>query len=217
MSPRHTTMCEIDLTLARTLKKVRELEARVATQRITVRAHPRTRVPGPLTYARMSTGQLAMAALAGAAIYHWSQQEQQFFEDELLSRGFDQALATWKGNDTAEVIDGETAVETPRFDQLASRITILTSNGLDNLAGAVDEVILGGDGRIPTALSPAETIEDMHLAGMDGEAIAAFEEGVGTSTISPTDEIDAQTAPGLVQEEDAALAYEETDEQGLSL
>lgn len=217
MSTRHTaTIREIDLTVARTLKKVRELEARVATQRITVRAYPRTRVPGPLTYARMSTGQLAMAALAGAAIYQWSQQEQDFFEGGLESRGFDQALSAWKGNDPVSEIEGEKALDTPRFDQLASQLTLLTSNGLDNLAGAVDEVILGGDGRVPTALSPAEVTEDLHLAGMDDEAIAAFEEGVGTSTVSPSEEIDSQT-DGNTQQEETSLTYEQTNEQGLTL
>ena len=95
-------------------------------------------------------------------------------------------------------------------------MTLLTSNGLDNLAGAVDEVILGGDGRVPTALSPAEVTEDLHLAGMDDEAIAAFEEGVGTSTVSPSDEIDSQ-ADGNTQQEETSLTYEQTNEQGLTL
>lgn len=202
MSTRKTrpTMREIDLILARTLKKVRQLEARVATQRIAVRTYPRTRTPGPLTYARMSTGQLAMAALAGTAIYHWSEKEQSFFEKELQSRGLSEALKVWQGNEPSTELKNTTIPETPRFDALIDRITVLTSNGLDNLAGAVDEVILGGDGRVRTALSPAEVIEDMHLAGMNPEIIAAFEEGVGTSTVSLTEEIGAQGFSGIEAE-----------------
>ncbi len=43
-----------------------------------------------------------------------------------------------------------------------------------------DEVILGGDGRVPGALPPSEVIEDMQITNADPEAIAAYEAGAGT-------------------------------------
>ncbi|EFM49923.1 hypothetical protein HMPREF0299_5698 [Corynebacterium matruchotii ATCC 14266] len=65
------------------------------------------------------------------------------------------------------------------------------------------------------AMSPSELIDDMRLAGMDTEAIMAFEEGVGTSTVSPTEQIDIQIATYATKQEDSTLAYEESNEHGM--
>ena len=65
------------------------------------------------------------------------------------------------------------------------------------------------------ALSPSELIDDMRLAGMDTEAIMAFEEGVGTSTVSPTEQIDIQIATYTTKQEDSTLAYEESNKHGM--
>lgn len=207
----YSTMQEIDQTLARILRRVRQMEARVANDQIAVRVYPRTRIPGPLSYARMSTGRLAMSAFAGAAVYHWSCQEQNTFKQELQSRGFKKSLDTWHG----EAVAGEGGLATPRFDFLAEHIVWLTNNTLDNLAGAIDEVIVSGDSHVLMALSPSELIDDMRLAGMDTEAIMAFEEGVGTSTVSPTEQIDIQIATYTTKQEDSTLAYEESNEHGM--
>lgn len=208
------TMREIDLTLARTLKRVRALARAVNNRELAVRAHPRTRTPGPNTYKRMTTGQLATAALAGAAIYHWNQQEEGFFEAELATRGLDESLATWR-DDAHELPTDETGIETPRFDHTADSMAVLTTTGMDNLASAVDEVILGGDGRVPGALPPAEVIEDMQLTGADPDAIVAYEQGVGASVMSPTDMLDDQAAaPDLAA---PAVDNVPVTEEGLSL
>lgn len=205
------TMREIDLTLARTLKRVRALARAVNNRELAVRAHPRTRTPGPNTYKRMTTGQLAAAALAGAAIYDWSQQEEGFFEAELATRGLDESLATWR-DDAHELPADEAGVETPRFDHAADSLAVLTTTGLDNLAGAVDEVILGGDGRVPGALPPVEVIEDMQLTGADPDAIAAYEAGVGASVISPNELIEAQDSPLSAPEATAVNVPESTED-----
>lgn len=184
---------QIDLTLARTLQRLRDLHDRITHHHIAVRVPPRTRTPGPNTYAHMSTGHLAVAALAGAAIYHWSQQEQQFFDNELAARGFDESLAAWHGQ-TLSPTEVDEHTPTPRFDTTVETLRVITAASLDTLAEAIDEVILGDDGRIPGALSPAEVVEDMSITGMETDAIAAYETGVGTSTASLTDAAAAQQA-----------------------
>ncbi|MCQ4624929.1 hypothetical protein KBX18_05040 [Corynebacterium sp. CCUG 69979] len=68
-----------------------------------------------------------------------------------------------------------------------------------------DEVILGGDGRVPGALPPSEVIEDMQITNADPEAIAAYEAGAGTSTVSPSDALEQQE-PAI---EPAQLAVEQ--------
>lgn len=208
------TMREIDLTLARTLKRVRALARAVNNRELAVRAHPRTRTPGPNTYKRMTTGQLATAALAGAAIYHWSQQEEGFFEAELATRGLDESLAMWR-DDAHELPTDETGIATPRFDHTADSLAVLTTTGLDNLASAVDEVILGGDGRVPGALPPVEVIEDMQLTGADPDAIVAYETGVGASVVSPTEHIDAQGTTPTAPEVTATNVAESTEDMTL--
>lgn len=205
MSSQASTMREIDLTLARALRRVRALAQTVNQQKIVVRAHPRTRIPGPNTYKRMSTGQLAMAALAGAALYDWSRQEQDIFETELENRGLDESLDIWR-DDSYDLAGDDEGIALERFDQLSQSLSVLTVNGLENLASAVDEVILGGDGRVPGALPPAEVIEDMQVTGADPDAIAAYEAGVGTSSMSPSDEIEMQGLQPPTREHVTALA-----------
>lgn len=202
------TMREIDLTLARALRKARTVARAVQQKQVAVRAHPRTRTPGPNTYKRMSAGQLAAAFLAGEAVYRWSQQEQGFFRDELHNRGFDESLETWQ-DEQYEPSHRDEGIDTPRFDHSVASLAVLTTAGLDNLANAIDEVILGGDGRVPGALPPAEVIEDMQITNADPDAIVAYETGVGTSPISPADLLDEQ-AP---QMETADLAVEDVAEQ----
>lgn len=191
MSAQVSTMREIDLTLARTLRRARELARAVKEDRIAVRAQPRTRIPGPNTYKRMSTGQLAMAALAGMALYDWSRQEQDFFATELENRGHTEALDTWR-DETHDLPVDEHGLDTQRFDHLSRSLSVLTITSLENMAGAVDEVILGGDGRVPGALPPAEVIDDMQLTGADPDAIVAYEAGVGASALSPNELLEAQ-------------------------
>lgn len=202
------TMRQIDITLARALRQARAVARAVEQKRVAVRAHPRTRTPGPNTYKRMSAGQLAAAFLAGEAIYRWSQQEQGFFRDELRDRGFDESLETWQ-NEHHDIANEDEGIETPRFDHALGSMAVLTSAGLDNLANAIDEVILGGDGRVPGALPPSEVVEDMQLTGADPDAIVAYEAGVGVSPISPTDLLEQQSP----QVETAELAVEDVAEQ----
>ncbi|MHA2788324.1 hypothetical protein ACXZ66_04115 [Corynebacterium sp. S7] len=193
------TMRQIDLTLARALIRAREIARRVEQQEIPVRTKERTRTPGPHTYKRMSVGELSMAALGGVAVYHWSQQEQGFFESELNNRGFDESLATWRDPNHDLPIEEE-ALATDRFDHLSETVSVVTPSSLDGMAAAVDEVVLGGDGRVPGALPPVEVIEDMQITGADADAIAAYEIGVGTSAVSPSEQIDAQATDALSEE-----------------
>ena len=182
---------EVDLILARVLRKVRALENAARAGRIRTRAHQRSRTFGPHTYKRLSAGQLAMAALAGTTLYAWTRQEENFFTDELANRGFDNALHAWKNPEHEPAVDtiaamDETAVDTERFDRATDLLSSLSIATLENLAQAVDEVILGNDNRVEGALPPAEVIEDMQITGADPEAIDAFATAVGTSPVSPT-------------------------------
>lgn len=221
MSKKAHTMREIDNTLARALKRARDLERRVEREEIAVRRRERTRTLGPNTYKRMSAGELAMAALGGAVLYHWSQQEQGFFEAELNDRGFEQSLATWQDPEyklpsgLSALRDGDTPLETERFDQLSESTSVLTPHSLDNMAAAIDEVVLGGDGRVPGALPQAEVIEDMQITGADPDAIAAYEAGAGTSMVSPSESIEVQ-GPQATSEE-MFVSNEQTSDRDLTL
>lgn len=197
------TLREIDLTLARALKQARAVARAVEQKQVAARAYPRTRTPGPNSYKRMSAGELAAAFLAGEALYRWSHQEQGFFHDELHNRGFEESLATSQ-DEQYEPANDDDRIDTPRFDHTVASLAVLTTAGLENLADSIDEVILGGDGRVPGALPPAEVIEDMQITNADPEAIAAYEAGVGTSTVSPSDALEQQE-PAI---EPAELAVE---------
>lgn len=207
-TPTAPTMREIDLTLARALRKARTIARAVEQKHIAVRAHPRTRTPGPNTFKRMSAGQLAAAFLAGEAVYRWSKQEQGFFRDELHNRGFDESLATWQDEQYNPDAHKE-GIDTPHFDHTLGAMTVLTTAGLDNLANSIDDVILGGDGRVPGALPPSEVIEDMQITNAEPDAIAAYEAGVGASPVSPSDLIDQQEP----QMESVDMTVEDVAEQ----
>lgn len=199
------TVREIDKTLTRVLRRVRALEREVPH-----RLRPPTRPLGPNSFRRTSAGHLVTAALAGLAVGRWSQglnlPEERFFEAELERRGLEKSLATWRGEDTAE--DSDTILlGTDHFDQHADHTTVITVNSLAGMASALDRVFLGGDGHEPSALSPAELIEDMQAVGMHPDAVAAYGSGIGASEVSITDELAHQqeiSKTGVVLEDGVA-------------
>lgn len=208
------TMREIDITLARALRQAQGLAAAVRAEQLAAVPRQRSRTPGPNTYKRMSTGQLATAALAGMVIYGWSRQEEDIFTAELNNRGLGESLAVFQDPDY-EPPANEAGIDN-NFADHADALRVLTIDGLDSLAGAIDEVILGGDGRVPGALPPAEVIDDLAVMGADPEAIAAYDQAVGAGYTSPTDTVVQQAA------NQPATAYEQTttvpeQQQGLTL
>ncbi|MCQ9334498.1 hypothetical protein NQ042_10520 [Corynebacterium phoceense] len=132
-----------------------------------------------------------MAALAGVAMYSWGKREQDFFTHELDRRGLDESRNAWLNTDY-EVPSDEPGLDTPRFDSFSDAQTVLTVGSLDTLAAAIDDVIVGDDGRVPGALPSVEVLEDLHLTGASPEAIEAFEEGTEISDISPSDLLETQ-------------------------
>ena len=189
MTPKNSlTAREVDLTLARALRRARALARAVENGQVAARPAHRTRTPGPNSYKRMTAGQLVTAALGGAVLYAWSKQEEQTFERELANRGFEESLASWR--EDATVTDNDAgSLATDRFDQAFDRLSVVTVGSLETLAVALDEVLLGNDGRVDGALPASEVIEDMQITGAHPDAVAAYEEGVGVSAVSPTDQL----------------------------
>ncbi|PLW00139.1 hypothetical protein BRL53_05240 [Corynebacterium ulcerans] len=168
---------EIDRTLARILQKIRRLD-----KAIPHRLPMRTRPFGPATFAHMTAGQLAGAALMGVSILGWSNNKQtiekKFFEEELQRRDFSESLNTWRGSErsTNQVFTDLRHAET-KLDSMAT----MAVHHLEQFEQAVDDVIFGDDGRLRGALTPAEVLSDLEAVGAPDEAIDAFANGVGPS------------------------------------
>lgn len=185
MTPTRSSRSEIDRSLARALRLIRQ--AAGSSRRHTLRQS--TRAAGPATYRHLTPGQLASAALAGLVVGQWAEREgaDRFFVAELQRRGMTESWVAWD-NDAATVSD------TPlgEFETRLSQLGTLTHHSLDNLCEALDRVAFGDDGRTPGALSPAEVIEDMEATGMPEEAIDAYAAAVGTSATSLSQDLAVQ-------------------------
>lgn len=192
MTKKNLSLQQVDVTMAKVLHTLRQIRRHIEAGKLKTAPVHRTRTPGPLSYQRMSLGQLATAALAGAVLYHWSAQEQDVFDQEMQDRGLLESMKAWHTDAPDPGFDSLGALAMPRFDALATRLRAVTATSIQHLAGAIDEVLQENHYPPLKALSPAELLEDMHLAGMDPEAIEAFEKGVGSSIVSPNDEIRTQ-------------------------
>lgn len=185
MTPTRSSRSEIDRSLARALRLIRQAAA--SSRRHTLRRP--TRAAGPATYRHLTPGQLASAALAGLVVGQWAEREgaDRFFVAELQRRDMTESWAAWD-NDAATVSD------TPlgEFETRLSQLGTLTHHSLDNLCQALDKVAFGDDGRTPGALSPAEVIEDMEATGMPEEAIDAYAAAVGASDTSLSQDLAVQ-------------------------
>lgn len=185
MTPTRSSRSEIDRSLARALRLIRQAAA--SSRRHTLRRP--TRAAGPATYRHLTPGQLASAALAGLVVGQWAEREgaDRFFVAELQRRDMTESWAAWD-NDSANVSD------TPlgEFETRLSQLGTLTHHSLDNLCEALDKIAFGDDGRTPGALSPAEVIEDMEATGMPAEAIDAYGAAVGASDTSLSQDLAVQ-------------------------
>ncbi|WP_147291514.1 hypothetical protein [Corynebacterium senegalense] len=215
MTPKNSpTAREVDLTLARALRRARALARAVENGQVAARPAHRTRTPGPNSYKRMTAGQLVTAALGGAVLYAWSKQEEQTFERELANRGFEESLARWR-EDATVTDDDAGSLATDRFDQAFDRLSVVTVGSLETLAVALDEVLLGNDGRVDGALPASEVIEDMQITGAHPDAVAAYEQGVGVSPVSPTDALTEQGPLEPTPASELGYSSEATDDLAL--
>lgn len=210
MTPTRSSRAEIDRSLARALRLIRQ--AAVSTRRHTLREP--TRSAGPATYRHLTPGELATAAFAGLVIGQWASREgaDNFFVAELQRRGLTESWTTWD-NDSAVVSETDLG----EFETRLSQLGTLTSYSLDNLCESLDKVVFGDDGKVHGALSPAEVIEDMEATGTAREAIDAYAAAVGTSETSLSEDLAVQveSPQSLNAVELPAESLEETEEPTL--